>query len=95
VSAAIKNRIVQGVEDLDFKFAVPFHIKDYLVGFRYTLGNLKKAPESLFAKKSFDTPADGLATVEADYNIASNNLNVGAKWVSEKLGLTVGAVGDV
>lgn len=72
----------------------PFKFQDYVVGFRYALGNLKKAPESLFAQRAFDTPAEGVATINADYDLTESSLNVAAKWKSDSLGLTVEADGD-
>jgi aspartate aminotransferase-like enzyme len=48
------------------------------------LGNLRKAPESLFAKKSYDTPViEGAATIEMDYILDSKLLKVDSKFVSK------------
>jgi hypothetical protein len=64
------------------------------VGFRYALGNFRRAPESLFLKRSFDTPADGIATVNADYDLSDNSLNVAASWNSDSLGVSLEVDGD-
>lgn len=94
VSASIKDTTVNGLEGFNFNVVAPFKFQEYVVGFRYALGNIKKAPESLFARRSFDTAGEGSATVEADYNLGDNTLNVDATWKSDSLGLSVGATGD-
>jgi hypothetical protein len=93
-SAAVKDTSVNGLEGLNLKWSVPFTIQDYTVGFKYSLADLKKVPDSLFAKRSFGTTADGVANVETDYNIAEKTLAVAANWASDKLGLTFGANGN-
>jgi hypothetical protein len=94
VSASIKDTNVNGIEGFNFNVVAPFKFQEYVVGFRYALGNIKKAPESLFARRSFDTLGEGSATVEADYNLGDNTLNVDATWKSDSLGLSVGVNGD-
>jgi len=81
---------VDGVEGLNVNWEVPFKVDDYVVGFRYKLNQSKKTPDTVFAKKSFEV-ADGTATVDADLDVTSKRLSVAAKWVSDKLGLTVNA----
>lgn len=61
------------MEGLNINVAAPFKFQDYVVGFKYALGNIKRAPESLFAKRSFDT-SEGQFTVDSDYTIADNTL---------------------
>lgn len=94
VSASLQDTSINGLEGLNLNVAVPYKFQDYIVGFKYALGNFKKAPESLFASRTFDTPVDGSATVDADYNLGDNSLNVATKWTSSKLGLTVRAEGS-
>jgi len=84
---------VNGLDGLNLKLAVPFKVDDYVVGFRYKLAQMKKVPESLFAKRSLDI-ADGTATVDADYELGGKTLNIAAKWVSDKLGLSMHAEGN-
>jgi len=84
---------VNGVEGLNLNWEVPFKLDEAVVGFRYKLNELKKYPENLFAKKSFEV-ADGTATVDADVHLDSKILSVAAKWVSDKTGLTLHANGD-
>jgi len=93
-SAAVKDTSVNGLEGLNIKWSVPFKIQDYTVGFKYSLADLKKVPDSLFAKRSFETTADGVANVETDYNVAEKTLAVAANWASDKLGLSFGANGN-
>jgi len=93
VSAAVKDTSVNGFEGLNVNVAAPFKFQDYVVGFKYALGNIKRAPESLFAKRSFDT-SEGQFTVDSDYNIADNTLGVSASWNSDSLGLNINAVAD-
>jgi len=81
---------IDGFDGLNLNWQVPFKVDDYIVGFRYKLDQARKVPQSLFAKKSFDV-ADGTATVDADLDVASKTVSVAAKWVSDKLGLTVSA----
>lgn len=73
VSASVKETSVNGLEGLNINVAAPFKFQDYVVGFKYALGNIKRAPESLFAKRSFDT-SEGQFTVDSDYTIADNTL---------------------
>lgn len=91
----MKNTNVNGPEDFNLQVVAPFKFQDYIVGFKYALGNFRRTPESFFAKRSFETPGEGVATVNADYTVADNNLNVAAQWTSDKLGLKLGAEGDV
>lgn len=58
------------------------------------MGNLNKIPESVFARKSFDTVADGKLSVSADYCIAGNTAKISSSWFSDAFGLTVGASGN-
>ena len=45
---------------------------------------MKKAPESLFAKRTYDTPiVEGAATVDVDYNLDSKVFAVESKWVGK------------
>jgi len=81
---------VDGVDGLNLNWQVPFKVDDYIVGFRYKLNQARRTPDTLFAKKTFDV-ADGKATVDADLDVGSKTLSVAAKWVSDKLGLTVNA----
>jgi hypothetical protein len=94
LTASIKDTQVTGVEGFNFNLVAPFKFQDYIVGFRYALGNFRKAPESLFLKRTFHTPGDGLATVNADYDLGDNSLNIGARWDSELYGVNIEAEGD-
>lgn len=94
ITAAVRDTSVNGVEGFNLHVVAPFKFQDYVVGFRYALGNFKKVPESLFAKRTFDTGAEGSATVNADYDFDDNSLNVAAKWSSDSLGVSVEADGD-
>ena len=78
---------------MNINWAVPFKVDDNVVGFRYKLNSNKKTPDSLFAKRSVEI-ADGTATVDADLEVDSKKLSVAAKWVSDKLGLTINAEGN-
>lgn len=88
----MKDTQVNGVEGLNIKWSAPFKFQDWVVGFKTTLGDLKKAPEELFAKKSFEA-GEGTATVDAEYVIDSKLLSVNGKWVS-KSGIEVRAKGN-
>jgi hypothetical protein len=82
------------MEGLNFNVVAPFKFQDYVFGFRYALGNLKKLPESLFASKTFDTIGDGQVTVDADFAVDGNILSVDTLWKSDKYGVAVSASGD-
>ncbi len=85
---------MNGIEGLNFNVVAPFKVQEYVVGFRYALGNLRKLPESFFATRSFDTFGEGRATIDADFNVEEKVLNLDAIWQSEKLGLAIAASGD-
>lgn len=91
VTAKIGETNVDGLSGFNFKIVAPFKFQDYVVGFKYAIGEFPKAPESLFAKKSFETIADSTVDVEAEYTVADNALGVLAKWTSKQLGLSVAA----
>ena len=84
---------VNGIDGLNVKWDVPFKFDDYLVGFRYSLSELRKAPESLFAKRSFNV-ADSDLDIDADFNVRDKSVNLAGRWVSDKLGLAVSALAD-
>jgi hypothetical protein len=94
VSASIKDTVVNGIEGLNINLEAPFRVQDYVVGFKYALGNLNKIPEAVFARKSFDTAADGKLSVAADYSIPDNSAKVSTTWFSDSLGLTIGLAGN-
>lgn len=88
ISASVKDTSVNGIEGLNVKWTAPFKFQDYIVGFRTTLGDLRRAPDELFAKRSFNLGSDGTATVDADYTISTKRFNVNSKWSNDKLELT-------
>ncbi len=95
VSAAVKDTSVNGLEGLNINWEAPFNFDKYVVGFRYHLGNLKKVPESLFAKRSFETSGvEGTATIDADYNVNSKLLSADAKWKASSRDLEARARGN-
>jgi hypothetical protein len=84
IAATIKDTNVDGVEGLNIQWAAPFKFDDYVVGFRYALGNMRKSPQSLFAKKTYDTPViEGAATIDMDYVLDSKVLSFESKFVSK------------
>ena len=93
ITSSIRDTSVNGLEGLNIKVAAPFRFQDYVFGFKYSLSDLKNAPEQLFAKRSFDTTA-GTFTVDTDYTISNHNVGMAAKWSHEPLGLSVGLNGD-
>jgi len=100
VSASIKDAKVEGVDGLNVKLAFPFKFDDYIIGFKTTLSGAHRTPETLFAKKSFNTNikdisvSEGVASVDAEFNTRNNVVSVAAKWVSEALGATLRAAGN-
>ena len=95
LSACVKDVGVDGVEGLNLRWEAPFKFDDYVVGFKLAMRNLKKAPESLFIKRTYDTPlVDGAATVDCDYNVASKVLSADCKWVAKDSDLVVDLKGN-
>lgn len=86
--------MVNGIEGLNINIEAPFNVQDYIVGFKYALGNLRRMPESLFARKDFVTPGDGRLSVRADYLVEENKARIATSWQSDSLGLEVGVSGD-
>lgn len=94
VTASIKDTDVGGIEGLGANIVAPFKFQDWVLGFKYHLADFKKGPESLFAKKSFETGGEGTATVDADFTLDDQTVGVTATWESDSLGLTVEAKGN-
>ncbi|KAJ1442706.1 hypothetical protein B484DRAFT_389913 [Ochromonadaceae sp. CCMP2298] len=94
VSASIKDTKVDGLEGLNIELAAPFKLNDYVVGFNYKLGDLRKGPDSLFAKKSFETAGEGKASVDAKMTLSDQKVKADVTWESDSMGLTVGVSGD-
>ena len=64
-----------------------------MIGIRHKFTNSLSGPDAVFAKKSFDT-SDGTATIDAEFEPSTNLLSVAAKYVSNKLRVTLGAEGN-
>lgn len=94
ISSTLRDLHVNGAEGLNLNIVAPFKFQDYVLGFRYAVGNFKKLPEALFASKSFETFGEGHVTVDADFNVDDKVLNLDAEWQSDKLGLAVAISGD-
>ena len=94
MSASIRDTVVNGIDGLNINIEVPFNVQDYIVGFKYAVGNLRRLPESIFARKDFETPGDGRLSVRADYQVEDNRARLATSWQSDVLGLEVGAIGD-
>jgi hypothetical protein len=70
VSAAVNDCKVKGLQDFNLKLVCPMEVDGYTVGFKYTVDeSIKKAPDSLFVRKSFPTPANGAVTIDAEYDV--------------------------
>jgi len=95
ISAAIKDTET-GFEGLNLNIAVPFNVRDYVIGFKYAIKDKifgANALESLFAKKSFDI-ADGSATVNANFDLGSKKISINSDWNGMEDSLTLSAAGD-
>ena len=93
ITSSIRDTSVNGLEGLNIKVAAPFRFRDYIFGFKYSLSDLRNAPEQLFAKRSVDTNV-GRFTLDTDYTISNHNVGVAAKWSNDPLGLSVGVNAD-
>ena len=58
------------MDGLNVELTAPFKFQDYVVGFKYAISDLKRAPESFFARRKFDTAGDSSVNVNGDYNLA-------------------------
>lgn len=85
---------IAGVDGLNLKWEVPFKVDDYTVGFKYSMSELRKSPQSLFAKRTIGFGDEARATVNAEFDVASKTLEVATSWVSDKVGLAVNALAD-
>lgn len=94
VSASVKDTPVDGIEGLNVNIAAPFKFQDYVVGFKYALGDLARAPESVFAKRTFENEDGSNVAVDGNYNLGDKVLSVSAKWNSDKMALSLNADGD-
>jgi len=94
VTASVKDTSVNGIEGLNIQLAAPFNIHDYIVGFKYNFGGFNKAPESLFASKTFKTGDAGELSIDTDFTLADKSFGFGTCWNSEKLGFGVGVSGN-
>ena len=95
LSASVKNVGVDGVEGLNLKWEAPFKFDEWVVGFKLALSDLRRAPETLFVKRTYDTPiVDGAATVDCSYNVASKVLSTDCTWVSKTSDLEVSLSGN-
>lgn len=95
VSASLKEQSY-GLEGLNFNVAIPFNIKDYVVGIRYKVKETlfgEGALDSLFAKKSFDV-ADGKVSVTADFDVSDKSVGLAADWSGMDNTLSVSASGN-
>lgn len=94
VSAAIRDTSLEGLEGLNLKIAIPYRFQDYLVGLKYTVGDFRKLPDTLFAVKSFDTPLDGKVKFDTEFSVEDKRLGLNVDWESNALDLTASAAVD-
>jgi len=88
LGASIKDAAVEGLEGINLNIGFPFKIDEYIVGVKHQLtSNILRAPDTIFVKRSLNA-ADGVATIDADFNTKNNVISVASEWVSNKLGAT-------
>lgn len=94
-TASVKEgNIVGGIEGLDLNWVGVLNLDEFVVGAKYALNAVKVVPESLFAKRSFNTAGSGKLTVDTNFDVAKNKLSLYSSWVSDKIGVAVSALGD-
>lgn len=97
-STAVKEgNIIGGFEGLDINWAGVFNLDGYVVGLKYALNPLNgplSIPESLFAKRSFNTAGSGKLNIDTAFDFAKNKFSIYSGWFSDKYGLAVSAVAD-
>ena len=91
---SLQDTSVSGLEGLNMNAVFPFKFDKYIVGFKHSLCNFDRAPSSLFARRSFDTGAVGIATVDAELDTRQNIATINANWISPSLGLEVNVAGN-
>lgn len=94
ISASIKNKNVSGMDDLNLNIVVPFKIQDYVVGFKCAIKKISQLPDSIFARKSFDTPLNGNIALNSEFDFRDNILSLSSLWKNDNLGLKIGADSD-
>ncbi len=94
VSASIKDTSINGVEGLNLNVVIPYKFQDYLFGLKYTVGDFRKLPDQLFARKSFDTPLDGVVTFDTELSVEDKRLGLNVDWDSEALDFRASASVD-
>jgi hypothetical protein len=94
ITASVKDTPVDGIEGLNVNIAAPFKFQDYVVGFKYALGDLARAPEAVFAKRTFENDDGSKVSVDGNYNLADKLLSVAANWNSDKMGMSLSADAD-
>lgn len=96
MSASITDRSVHDLSSLNLNVAMPFKVKDYVVGFKSALSDLKKVPERLFVKKTFETGLeDAKLTVDAQYRLGDHNVEVAARLSSDEHAASLFVDGDI
>jgi hypothetical protein len=96
LSASIKDTSISSFNSLNLNVVVPFKVRDYVVGFRTVLGNLRKAPDALFLRKTFDTGLEDVKlTVDADYCLKDHDVGIAAKLSSKKYAAALMLDGDI
>lgn len=92
MSASIKDSNIDLLEDIDIDIGAPITVQDYSVGFNWA--NVRRAPESIYARRSFNNVADGTANVEAKYRLSDKSVHLSTSWNNDNLGLRVAVEGN-
>ena len=73
---------MNGLEGLNIRAVFPFKFDEYVVGFKHSFTGFGRAPDTLFARRSFKTGAIGTGLVNAEYDTQSNVGSLNARWES-------------
>lgn len=90
ISASVRDTSIEGLDSLNLNVVVPFRVQNYVIGFKSALTDLKKAPDSFFAKKTFHTGIDDAKlALDVEYDIGSHNAGLTAHLSSNNLGASM------
>lgn len=85
VTTNLNDIILNGLEGLNIKIVAPFKFNNNIFGFKYTLTNIQKIPDIIFAKTVHNNCLyEGDIIIESDYHIKNKIFNIQSIWQNKK-----------
>lgn len=85
VTTNLNDIILDGLEGLNIKIIAPFKFNNNIFGFKYTLSNIQKIPDIIFAKTIRNNCIyEGDIILESDYHIKNKIFNIQSIWQNKK-----------